>query len=123
MNILLGWRRCAAWGMRARAIPRTLGTLAGGRSTFPRLHPLDKEARRLGNQGYPVNEYSSEELRPERVQRLARRLRELEASGVELHRILAGESGVAFIRDECGGDADIAAAAFTLVHSEHAAIS
>jgi hypothetical protein len=47
----------------------------------------------------------------------------LEASGVELHRILAGESGVAFIRDECGGDADIAAAAFTLVHSEHAAIS
>jgi hypothetical protein len=90
---------------------------------FPRSPPLDKEARRLGNQGYPVNEYSSKELRPERVQRLARRLRELEASGVELHRILAGESGVAFIRDECGGDADIAAAAFTLVHSEHAAIS
>jgi hypothetical protein len=103
--------------MRARAIPRTLGTLAGGRRTFPRSHPLDKEARRLGNQGYSVNEYSSEELSPERVQRLARRLRELEASGVELHRILAGESGVAFIRDECGGDADIAAAAFTLVHS------
>jgi hypothetical protein len=84
---------------------------------FPRSPPLDKEARRLGNQGYPVNEYSSEELRPERVQRLARRLRELEASGVEPHRILAGEYGVAFIRDECGGDADIAAAAFTLVHS------
>ena len=109
--------------MRARATPRTLGTLDGGRRTFPRSPPLDKEARRLGNRGYPVNEYSSEELSPERVQRLARRLRELEASGVELHRILAGESGVAFIRDECGGDADIAAAAFTLVHSEHAAIS
>lgn len=64
-----------------------------------------------------MNEYSSNKLRTDRVQRAARCLRELEASGVELHRILAGESGAIFIRDECDGDAEIAAAAFAIVHS------
>jgi hypothetical protein len=64
-----------------------------------------------------VNENARKLLRAERVKRAARRLRKLEDSGVEIHRILGGEAGTGFIRDHCGGDADVAAAAFALVHS------
>jgi len=53
----------------------------------------------------------------ERVERAARRLRELETSGVGAAEILGGEAGTAFIRDDCGGDPDVAAAAFALVHT------
>ncbi len=53
----------------------------------------------------------------DRVRRAAERLRNLEASGVELSEILNGEAGIAFVRDDCQGDPDIASSAFTLVHS------
>jgi hypothetical protein len=51
------------------------------------------------------------------VKRAAERLRELQASGVALAEILGGEAGAAFIREDCDGDFDVAAAAFALVHS------
>ncbi len=55
--------------------------------------------------------------REDRVKLAAERLRELEDSGVEPSEILAGPAGAAFLFDECGGDPDLAQAAFTLVHS------
>jgi hypothetical protein len=60
---------------------------------------------------YPVNPDDS------RVKRAIRYLHELETSGVELHEIFGGEAGVAFIRDGCEGDPEVAYAAFTLVHA------
>jgi hypothetical protein len=51
-----------------------------------------------------------------RVPRAAQRLRELKAAGVELHEILGGQVGVAFIRDDCGGDPEVAYAAIALVY-------
>jgi hypothetical protein len=47
----------------------------------------------------------------------AERLRELESSGVALTEILGGQAGAAFIREECEGDPELAAAAFAFVHS------
>jgi hypothetical protein len=64
-----------------------------------------------------MNENGGRPLVADRVKRAARHLRKLEASGVELHRILGGDEGADFIRDECGGDVDVAAAAFALVYS------
>jgi hypothetical protein len=52
----------------------------------------------------------------DRVPRAARRLRELKAGGVELHEILGGRAGAAFIRDECDGDPEVAYAAIALVY-------
>lgn len=51
------------------------------------------------------------------VKRAAQRLRELESSGVALTEILGGRAGAAFIREECEGDPEVAAAAFAFVHS------
>ncbi len=53
---------------------------------------------------------------PDVVLRAADRLRELEASGVELSEVLASEAGRRWVRDDCGGDPAIARAAFALVH-------
>ncbi len=63
------------------------------------------------------NEKRPAGARDERVKRAAERLRELEASGVELSEILGGPAGAAFVRDDCDGDPDLAHAAFALVHS------
>jgi hypothetical protein len=52
----------------------------------------------------------------DRVPRAARRLRELKAAGVELYEILGGQAGAAFIRDDCGGDPEVAYAAIALVY-------
>jgi hypothetical protein len=52
----------------------------------------------------------------DRVPRAARRLRELKAGGVELHEILGGQAGATFIRDDCGGDPEVAYAAIALVY-------
>jgi len=60
---------------------------------------------------------SPAEVSDARVKRAAERLRELEASGITLSEILGGEAGAVFMRDYCDGDADIACAAFVLVHS------
>ena len=53
----------------------------------------------------------------DRVRRSAERLRYLEPSGVELFELLSGEAGIAFVRDDCQGDPEIAISAFALVHS------
>jgi hypothetical protein len=58
-----------------------------------------------------------EGARGERVKRAAQRLRQLQASGVDLSEILGGEAGAAFVREDCEGDPDVAVAAFALVHS------
>ena len=50
------------------------------------------------------------------VTRAARRLRELKAAGVELHEILGGQAGAAFIRDHCDGDHEVAYEAIALVY-------
>ena len=55
-------------------------------------------------------------MEDDRVQRSARRLRELKAGGVELHELLGGPAGAAFIRDNCGGDPEVAYAAIALVY-------
>ena len=52
-----------------------------------------------------------------RVKKAVRRLRELEASGIEIYEILGGEAGVAFVSHDCDGDLDIAYVAFALVHA------
>jgi hypothetical protein len=52
-----------------------------------------------------------------RVGKAVRRLRELESSGVEIHEILGGEAGVAFVRDDCDGNLDVAYVAFALLHA------
>ena len=52
----------------------------------------------------------------DRVLRAVQRLRELKATGVELHEILGGQVGVAFIRDDCGGDPEVAYAAIAVVY-------
>ena len=52
----------------------------------------------------------------DRVLRAAQRLRDLKTSGVELHEILGGQVGVAFIVDDCGGDAQVAYAAVSVVY-------
>jgi hypothetical protein len=58
-----------------------------------------------------------EGARGERVKRAAQRLRQLQASGVDLSEILGGEAGAAFVREDCEGDPEVAAAAFARVHS------
>jgi hypothetical protein len=58
-----------------------------------------------------------EGARDERVKRAAQRLRQLQASGVDLSEILGGEAGAAFVREDCKGDPEVAAAAFARVHS------
>ncbi len=63
------------------------------------------------------NKEESVGTRAEWVERAADRLRELEASGVDLYEILGGEAGTAFLREACHGDPDIAYAAFSLLHS------
>jgi hypothetical protein len=50
------------------------------------------------------------------VSRAAGRLGELKAAGVELHEILGGRAGAAFIRDYCDGDPQVAYAAIALVY-------
>jgi hypothetical protein len=52
----------------------------------------------------------------DRVTRAARRLGELKAAGVELHEILGGRAGEAFIRDDSEGDPEVAYAAIALVY-------
>ena len=52
----------------------------------------------------------------ERILRAAQRLRELKASGVELHDLLGNRVGAEFIRDHCGGDPEVAYAAIALVY-------
>jgi hypothetical protein len=51
-----------------------------------------------------------------RVLRAAGRLRELKAGGVELHEILGGLAGAAFIHDDCDGDPEVAYTAIALVY-------
>jgi hypothetical protein len=51
------------------------------------------------------------------VKRAAERLREMQASGVALSEILSGQAGAEFVREDCNGDEEVAAAAFALVHS------
>ena len=63
------------------------------------------------------NGEETEGAHDERVERAAERLRELKASGVGLLEILCGPAGVTFVQDDCEGDADLAYAAFALVHS------
>ena len=63
------------------------------------------------------NEEGPDDARYRRMKRATERLRELEASGVELSEILGGPAGAAFLRDDCDGDPDLAHAAFALVHS------
>jgi hypothetical protein len=53
----------------------------------------------------------------DKVKRAAERLRELEASGVELSEILGGPAGAQFVCRDCEGDPDLAYAAFALAHS------
>ncbi len=53
---------------------------------------------------------------PDLVLRAADRLRELEASGVGLPEIVAGEAGRRWVEEECGGYRELARAAFALVH-------
>jgi hypothetical protein len=43
-------------------------------------------------------------------------LSELKATGIELHEILAGRAGAAFMRDYCEGDPEVAYAAIALVY-------
>ena len=52
----------------------------------------------------------------DRVPRVAGRLRELKAGGVELHEILGGQAGAAFIHDDCDGAPEVAYAAIALVY-------
>ena len=52
----------------------------------------------------------------DRVTRAAQRLHELKAAGVELHEIVGGQAGAAFIRDDCDGDPEVAYAAIALVY-------
>jgi hypothetical protein len=51
------------------------------------------------------------------VKRATERLREIQASGVALFEVLGGEAGAAFVREDCGGDSDVAEVAFALVYS------
>lgn len=53
---------------------------------------------------------------PDLVLRAADRLRELEASGVGLSDIVAGEAERLWVEEDCGGDRKVARAAFALVH-------
>jgi hypothetical protein len=53
----------------------------------------------------------------DQVAEAARRLRELRASGVELHEILGGPNGANFVHDDCDGDPEVAYAAIALVYS------
>ncbi len=62
-------------------------------------------------------EESSVEDLTDPLPRAARRLSELKAKGVELHEILGGQAGAAFVRDHCDGDHEVAYAAFALVYS------
>ena len=55
-------------------------------------------------------------MEEDRVTRAARQLRELKASGVELHDLLGNRVGAEFIRDHCGGDPEVAYAAIALVY-------
>jgi hypothetical protein len=41
----------------------------------------------------------------------------MQASGVALSEILGGQAGAEFVREDCNGDEEVAAAAFALVHS------
>ena len=50
------------------------------------------------------------------VTRATQRLRELQASGVELYEILGGEAGATFIRGACEGDPGVAYAAIALTY-------
>jgi hypothetical protein len=52
----------------------------------------------------------------DRVLRAAQRLRELKATGVELHELLGNQAGIEFIRDDCDGDPEVAYAALALVY-------
>jgi hypothetical protein len=52
-----------------------------------------------------------------RVTRATQRLGELKTAGVQLSELLGGEAGAAFIRDDCGGDPEVAYAALALVFS------
>jgi hypothetical protein len=56
------------------------------------------------------------EVKETQVTRATRRLGELKATGVELHEILGGRAGAAFIRDYCGGDPEDAYAAIALAY-------
>ena len=53
----------------------------------------------------------------DKVKRVAERLRELKASGVEPSEILGGPAGATFVCGDCEGDPDLAHAAFALVYS------
>ncbi len=55
-------------------------------------------------------------MEKDRVTKAVQRLRELKAGGVELHEILGGQVGVAFIRDDCEGDPEVAYAAVARVY-------
>ena len=59
---------------------------------------------------------SAEIVENDRVPRAARRLRELKAAGVELHEILGGQAGAAFIHDDCEGAPEVGYAAVALVY-------
>jgi hypothetical protein len=50
------------------------------------------------------------------VTRATQRLGELKAMGVELHEILGGWAGAAFIRDYCEGDPEVAYASIACVY-------
>ncbi len=54
----------------------------------------------------------------DRVRRAAERLAELEESGATLDDILDGPEGLLWIEEACGGDREIATAAFLRVHPE-----
>ena len=50
------------------------------------------------------------------VTRATQRLGELKAMGVELHEILGGWAGAAFIRDYCEGDPEVAYASIACAY-------
>jgi hypothetical protein len=56
------------------------------------------------------------EVEETQVTRATWRLGKLKAAGVELHEILGGRAGAAFIRDYCGGDPEVAYAAIAFVY-------
>jgi hypothetical protein len=79
----------------------------------------DVPSRQRFSKGFlPVeDEENSVEVLTNPLARSTQRLSELKAKGVELHEILGGQVGAAFIRDYCDGDHEVAYAAFALVYS------
>ena len=88
----------------------------------------DIRAERQGLPPRPTEELREREVSPHepvpivaeveetQVTRATWRLGKLKAAGGELHEILGGRAGAAFIRDYCGGDPEVAYAAIAFVY-------